>query len=123
MVNDNFGGVVQQLEARGGVNLEATRRRLVLGARDSATGWRAKTFKETTVKGVLFEQNVSSVAVGAGTYGALDATYWTQDVFEKGDELLIPFDSYYEVKGVRNVSVGNSFSHRVVHLRKRSLHE
>lgn len=111
------------LNQMGGVaTCTATRRRLSLGARDSTTNWRAKSFTESTVTGVFITRGVSPMALPSGTYVRLDAVFITQDGFQEGDEFKTDENEYYEVKAVEDAWLGTDFSHRTVHLAKLPLH-
>lgn len=89
-----------------------TRRVLSLGSRDATTRWRAKTFAEDTVKAILIPRSSAQLALKAGTYVRTDALLLTAVAFYEGDEVKDAFNNYWEVKAVRDISVGDNFSHR-----------
>ena len=102
---------------------DLTRRRLSLGTRDSTTGWYTKSFTEDTHEGVLIPKASSHLALRIGTYVRTDALLLTADCFEEGDEEKDAFEKYWEVKAVREVANGDSFSHRECDLARLPLHE
>lgn len=95
-----------------GISCDVTRRRLVLGARDTFTGWRAKTWTETTIEGILLPRSSQHIATSIGTYVRSDSLFMTMDGLEEGDEVLTATGQYYEVHGCREHYIGDSFSHR-----------
>jgi len=102
---------------------DVTRRRLVLGdTRDSITGWYPRSFTETTVEGVLIPRASSHLALKAGTYVRTDALFLTADGFEEGDELEDGFSKFWEVKAIREISIGDSFRNRECDLSSIPLH-
>lgn len=118
---DDWDRILKVFE--GVASRDLTRRRLSLGTRDSTTGWYSKSFTEDTVEGVLIPKASSHLALRVGTYVRTDALLLTADCFEEGDELEDAFGKYWEVKAVRYVSVGDSFSHRECDLARLPLHE
>lgn len=111
------------LQVIGGVALhDITLRKLSLGARDSTTGHRAKEYTESTVQGVLIPRASNSQALKAGTFVRSDALLLLADGVVEGDEIKDAFNKYYEVKAVRGLSVGDSFSHRECDLTFLPLH-
>jgi len=102
---------------------DITRRRLVLGdTRDSITGWYPRSFTETTVEGVLIPRASSHLALKAGTYVRTQGLLLTADGFEECDEVKGGLSKYWEVKAVRDIPNGDSFSHRECDLSSMSLH-
>jgi len=103
---------------------DVTRRKLVLGdTRDSTTGWYPKSFTEDTVEGILIPKTSSHLALKAGTYVRTDGLLLTAAGFDEGDEVKDAVGNYWEIKAVREVRNGNSFSHRECDLTFLPLHE
>lgn len=99
---------------------DITRRKLVLGNADSVTGWYAKSYTESTIEGIFVQRNAANVAYACGGYVNLDATLFTADVLEVGDQIqLSTSNDYFEVKTVEKVWSfgGDDFSHRICQLK------
>jgi len=90
-------------DARGSCSV--TRRALSLGNRDSETGWRVKSYSETTIKMIIIPRGATSLAVKAGTYVRLDAVGLTITSVKEADEIKTSGGTYYEVKTIRNHSL------------------
>lgn len=118
---NQWTALLKQFE--GVASCEVTRRRLVLGARDSVTGWYEKGWLETTIKGVLIPRGATNIAVAAGVYVRLDALFKTADPVDEGDEIVTKNNIYYEVKGVKPYYIGEGFFHRDCDLTMLPLHE
>jgi len=101
---------------------DLTLRKLALGARDSTTGWRAKSYTESTIEGIFTTRAAGYVALPAGTYVKLDALLLTADGVAKGDEIQHSDGEYYEVKTVKPHSLGDSFWFRECDLTHLPLH-
>ena len=98
--------------------IDVTRRALTLGDVDSTTGWFAKSYTETTIKGIIVPQG-SSVSMGTvGVYARTAAALISVDVVREGDEIEAPDSIYYEVEAVRDYYEGDSFMFRVSDLSK-----
>jgi len=97
---------------------DVTRRKLILGARNSTTRWRTKTWIESPVKAVFIPRASSGLALKVGTYVRTDALVLTAAGFEEGWEVKTADGKYWEVKAVReNFAAGtDSFSHRELDL-------
>jgi hypothetical protein len=104
--------IISRFETVGSVDV--TRKRLMLGTRDSTTGWYTKSFEETAIKMPIIEQGSTRSNLTAGYYVRTDALGLTVDVVAEGDEILSAAGKLFEVKAVREIySVGgDSFSHR-----------
>jgi len=100
--NSIFDDAVKAFEdAHGSNSCDVTRRKLSLGARDSTTGWRAKSFTEDTVKGIFTPKGSSPISLKPGTYVREDALLIVCNGFSEGDEVKLPNNTYWEVKAVR----------------------
>jgi len=120
--NHVFDNMVKSFEKEGSCNV--TRRKLSLGARDSTTGWRAKSYNEDTVKAIHIPRSSAQSALKAGTYVRTDALEIVCAGFSEGDELKTPDNKYWEVKAVREFRITpNNFSHRELDLTFLPLHE
>lgn len=102
---------------------DITLRKLVLADRDSTTGWRIKSYTESTIEGAVIPRASSSEALKAGTFVRSDALLLTAAGVAKGSEIKDEFDNYYEVKAVRPIPIGDSFSHRECDLTLLPFHE
>jgi len=67
---------------------------------------------------ILIPKGSTRMALAAGTYVRSDALGLTSDGLEEGDEVLTEDDVYYEVEATREITLGDSFSHREVDLTK-----
>lgn len=119
--NTIFDDMVKAFENQG--SCDVTRRKLSLGARDSTTGWRAKSFTEDTVKAIFIPRGSTQMALQAGTYVRSDALLVVCAGFSEGDEAKTPDNKYWEVKAVREHRVTpDNFSHRELDLTYLPLH-
>lgn len=118
-----FDSLVNHFASLGAMVYEVTRRKLGLGDRHATTGWRAKSFTESTIEGVFLPRSSTRIAVAVGTYMRLDAMFFTADVVKKGDEIKTVDNQYWEVKAVREFWEGDCFSHRECDLTLLPLHE
>lgn len=104
-------------------SINVTRRALSLGARDTVTRWREKSFTESTVDMVIVDRNSTHMPLPVGTFVRLDALGFTCDGFILGDEVYHPRSTkYYEVLGIRERWRGDSFQFREVDLTEMPLH-
>lgn len=120
---DDWETLEKAFESVGGVSLEVTRRKLVLGSRDGTTGWFEKSYENSTIKMVMPSESASSRLYGSGTFVDYTKRGFTQDVVEVGDQIETKAHVFYEVKTVMKESAGDSFSHRVCMLRHLPLYE
>ena len=120
VIDLTFENVMRQFKAV--AVRDATRRKLSLGARDSTTGHRAKSFTESTVTGLFATKGHTFSALPPGLFVRYDAAFRTQDGFVEGDEFQHTGGDYYEVKAVEEHWQGDSFMFRDVHLTKMPLH-
>ena len=118
---DDWDRLLAKFKAIG--SCEVTRRKLGLGARDITTGLRAKNWSESTIEIILIPREAAHLVVPAGIYVRLHATALTADGLEEGDENKTSDNVYYEVKAVKEHSIGDSFSHRECDLIQLPLHE
>lgn len=98
------------------LNLEVTRRRLRLGTADSTTGWYAKSWNTSTIEMLIIPRAARELAMAAGVAVRTDAMGLTCDGVLHGDEILTSAGVYYEVKGIRDHWVADSFMYREVDL-------
>lgn len=116
--------IIQRVERLAGpVTTDVTRRRLWLGSQDSVTGWYSKNFADETVEMVIIPRSATRLALTVGVYVRLDAVGLTADAVKAGDETKTDGNEYYEVKGVKEHFIGDSFSHRECDLTLLPLHE
>ena len=120
--NRIFDDAVKVFEGFG--SCDVTRRRLTLGARNSTTGWQAKSWTEDTVKAIFTPQGSAPTKLSVGTYVRMDALLQTCAGFKEGDEVKLPNGKYYEVKAVReHYLTPDNFCDRELDLEYLSLHE
>jgi len=119
--NSIFDDMVNTFENQG--SCDVTRRKLSLGARDSTTGWRAKSFAEDTVKAIFIPRGSTQMALQVGTYVRSDALLVVCAGFSEGDEVKTPDGKYWEVKAIREHRITpDNFSHRELDLTYLPLH-
>lgn len=78
-------------------SFDVTRRALTLGDRDSVTGWRKKSYSETTIKMIVIPRGATKMMLQAGTFVTLDGKGLTITAVKEGDEIQVG-SIYYEVK-------------------------
>jgi hypothetical protein len=119
---DRLLTVLKQLT--GSPDFDVTRRRLFIeGSQDSTTGWFESTYFDTTIEMPILPRSASNIAAVVGAYVALDAVGLTADVVNVGDQIKTGDGKYYEVKTVKENSLGDNFSHRECQLRHLPLYE
>lgn len=105
--------LVKRVEAvAGSISTDVTRRRLSLGdnaSRDSVTGWRPKSWLETTIEMIIDSTASGSIATVVGTYIRTGALGLSADPVVVGDEVKDASGTYYEVKSLRPRKIGDSF--------------
>lgn len=123
-IERSFDTTIKTLEKLAGGRLicDVTRRRLIFGTRDGTTGWRAKTYNDTTVPMAIFTRANARLATIAGAYVRYDAVGLTQNLVQEFDEIR-HMGIYYEVKAVQNHTVGDKLIYRECHMVELSLHE
>lgn len=95
---------LDSLKARfGDTAFDVTRRKLVLGSRDSTTGWRDVSYTDSTIEMVIADRSTTQINLPAGAYVRLDALGMTADVVLEGDQTKNVSNEYYEVKAIRKV--------------------
>jgi len=118
-----FDQLVAAFENVDNASTDVTKRALSLGARDSVTNWRAKSYTTSTVKMIIVDRNAQNMPLPPGTYVRLDALGFTCNGFEIGDEVYHPRSTkYYRVMGVKPRWRGNSFQWRELDLTEMPLH-
>ena len=93
-------------------SLDVTHRRLMLGSRDSTTGWYAKSYEEQTIEMIVVSRAATHMPLPPGVYVRLDAVGLTADPVYEGDEIKTASDQYYQVETVREHPIGDSFFFR-----------
>ena len=82
---------------------DVTYRTLVLGNRDAETGWRAKSYTESTKKAILVARGDTHTALPSGTYVRSDwLILLPPDLSPKAyDQLKTAGNVYFELEAVR----------------------
>ncbi len=93
-------------------SLDVTHRRLMLGSRDSTTGWYDKSYEESTIEMIVISRSAAYMPLPPGVYVRLDAVGLTADTVAEGDEIKTATDQYYQVETVREHYLGDSFFFR-----------
>lgn len=76
-----------------------TRQEIVLGSRDSDTGWREQSFTAHTITALRFPRGASFTIQGVGVYSREDQMFLTADPVNQYDHLYTtPDERSYEVK-------------------------
>jgi len=109
-----FDLIIKQFESMAGRNVtfDVTRRRLVLGARDSETRQRAKSYQETTIPMIILPRGSRYLHLAPGVFITSDAVGLTIERVTKYDQIRTPFDVYYEVKDVKDEPFGDTLLYR-----------
>lgn len=81
-------------------SLDVTLRTLSLGDRDSDTGWRAKTYSDSTIQMIIATRDARQILLRTGTYVRKDAVGFTDTPVKIADEIQLG-TLYYEVDAVR----------------------
>lgn len=82
------------------LSADVTRRKLVLGSRDSTTGWYNKSYTEETIEMVILSRGSQCLALVPGVYVREDKVGLTADPVVAGDQIKSE-SVYYEVKTVK----------------------
>jgi hypothetical protein len=94
---------------------DVTRQFLILGAADATTGWYAKSFTDLDIEMVIIPKTSQLQALQVGTYVRTDALGLTINAVSEGDQIVF-LNQTYEVKAVRDLTVGAKLDHREVDL-------
>lgn len=98
------------------LSFDVTRRKLVLGSRDSTTGWRATSYSESTIEIINLGKGITVMDLGAGQYARVSEVGQTADPVVEGDQ-IIHQGTYYHAEYVKEVfAPGDNFHHRDVGL-------
>lgn len=119
--NDVWERLVRRVEADGS-SADVTRRTLSLGARSATTGWRAKSYAESTIEMVIFERGSTPTALPPGTYVRTDALGLCAAGVVEGDEIQDAAGRYWEVHAVRDHTRLDDFLYREADLTRLPLH-
>lgn len=92
----------------GATTFDVTWRDLSLGDRDSETGWRKKTFSESSIQMVIIPKGATDMMVVAGVYVRYNALGLTASVVSVGDEVKNADNVYYEVKTMSRWKIGST---------------
>lgn len=120
-VHGNWKRLVEVFE-RHNINFDATKCELMLGIKDTTTGWFTKTFVETPAKIYVVPKSARTLQMLVGYYVTLDASGFTTNRMRKDDRIKVA-NQYYEVVAVHDFNMGNVLSHRVCDLKKIPLYE
>ena len=118
-----FTDIKQAFKRATGTSFDVTWRALTLGARDSVTGWRAKSYADSTIEMVIIPQVASRLAASFGIYVTLDALGLTLTAVGVGDEMKDSDNDYYEVETVMKQKIGNVLYVYKCDLRHQPLHD
>jgi hypothetical protein len=88
-----------------------TRRALSFGAQDSITGWYAKVYTDTTIKGSMQPQGSAVSFLPCGNYAKYPHTFFTEYVVHEGDLIKDSYNIEFELNTVVSWSWLNKFSH------------
>jgi len=80
-----------------------TLRALSLGSRDDKTGWCAKEWTESTIKGILEAKGATHYAASHGLYTIKPFSLWTTVPVTEDDEIIDAFGEYYVIQTVIEV--------------------
>lgn len=103
----------------GGIGVEVTRRKLTLSTdRHATTGWRTKSWTESTIVGVMQHKGSTPTNVPAGIYVRYDLVFYTLDAIVDGEQVKYR-GKWHEVKSVEDhYDATGGFAYRTCQLRK-----
>lgn len=109
----------------GATTFDVTWRDLSLGDRDSETGWREKSYSESSIQMVIIPKGAADMMVRAGVYVRYDALGLTATAVSAGDEIKNADNVYYMVKTVSRWKLGSTgkVDHYQCDLTKLPLHD
>ena len=99
-----------------------TRRELSTGARDTVTGHCAKSFAETTIKGVIRPRGASFSSGGIAYIAKYPHTFFTNYVIAEGDEIIDKWLKYFQIQTVEPDGIADSFDHYTCNAEKLEFH-
>jgi len=116
--------IAEFTDVTGVSNCNVTLRSLSLGVRDTITGWRAKSFSESTIEMIIISRGANAMHLIPGLYAQTDAVGRTRnETINMGDEVKTAADVYYEVKVIHDIHIGDLLWHRDCDLAELPLHE
>lgn len=105
-----------------GLDCTVTRRKLVLNAQDSVTGWYRPSYSDEDIDMVVLPQGSPHMSLLAGAYAREDAIGRTVDPVLVGDQIH-KGSRYYEVKAIKPWYLLDSFVYRDCQLAELPLYE
>jgi hypothetical protein len=104
-------------------SFNVTKRALALGSRDSWSGWRAKSWTESTIEMIIVPRGATQMALLAGTFPKLDAVGLTDDAAAVGDQVKDSAGIYYTVASIKDNYWGDSLIYRECDLSKETMYQ
>jgi hypothetical protein len=104
------------------LSFDVTRHKLVLGTRDSTTGWYDISYTESTIEAIIQDRGATTRYLPAGLYVKTDALMMTADPVLEGDKIEQSATRFYEVETVAEVMFLDSFVRRDCDLTLLPLH-
>jgi len=92
---------------KGTPNFEVTHSTLLLGDRDTTTGWYIKNYSESTIQMIIIQKESQSMALKMGYYVNLDALGLTIIPVKVYDLITDSFNRTWEVESVKPITVGD----------------
>jgi len=106
-LKDFFSTLIRRVEKLG-VSLDITLYTLTLGAQDATTGWYAREYDRSTIKGVFSDPTTSSTLYGVGTYSINTAVLFSKVRLLEGDIVKDAFGYHYTVMTMQLYPIGDT---------------
>jgi len=122
---DSFDSVFAQVTKRYNfVSFDVRYRKMLLGTRDTITGWRAVTYDTASTKEMLIVSPSMRAMVysATGLLSSYSLTGYTADVVFKGDQITSD-NGWYKITNIRFHTVGDSFQLRECQLEELPLYQ
>lgn len=90
-------------------SFNVTRRALSLGTRDSITGWAAKSYTTTTIKGTFDPANIRMLNLPVGSFTGSGRPFLTANYVRAGDQIVHSVLGTFTLTSAKKVVVGDEF--------------
>jgi len=108
---------------KGNPSFDVTHSALLLGDRDTTTGWYSKNYSESTIQMIIIQKESQSMALKMGYYVNLDALGLTIDTVKVYDLITDIFNRTWEVESVKPIIVGDTVKYFKCDLKEMPLYE
>lgn len=105
----DFERILKRFKQTKGVpSFDVTLKTLMLGDRDSVTGWYAKEYEDSTIEMFVVPKGSFQSFFGIGFHATLDALGFTKEAVNIYDRIVDAANRYWEIKDVVPIVIGDT---------------